>query len=160
MAIKLQGFNTLLSFGGSHLLRYSQLQRAPAQRGHCRFHVYNGPCAKKKFGLGRPLKALRPLEGPGEARDHQGPPGINAVVKRNRLSQKNFCLGRPLMASRPLEGSGGAGHHQGPPGIDTGVKRNNLSQKKIRPRPAFGGLWRPPEAITKEGRAIFELVLT
>ena len=109
--------------------------------------MYNGPCAKKKFGLGRPLKALRPLEGPGEARDHQGPPGINAVVKRNCLSQKkNFGLGRPLMASRPLEGSRGAGHHQGPSGIDAGVKRNHLSQKKIWPRPAFDGLWRPPEA--------------
>ena len=43
---------------------------APAPRGHWRFHVYNGLCAKKKFGLDRPLKALRPLEGPGEARDH------------------------------------------------------------------------------------------
>ena len=26
------------------------------------------------------------------------------------------------------------------------VKMNHLSQKKIRPRPAFDGLWRPPEA--------------
>ena len=25
---------------------------APALRGHCRFHMYSGPCAKKKFGLG------------------------------------------------------------------------------------------------------------
>ena len=100
--------------------------------------------APKKIGLGRPLKALRPLEGPGEARDHQGPPGINAVVKRNRLSQKkNFGLGRPLMASRPLEGSGGAGHHQGPSGIDAGVKRNHLSQKK---NSASAGLRRPLEA--------------
>ena len=37
---------------------------APAPRGHCRCHVYNGPCTKKKFGFGRPLKALRLLEGP------------------------------------------------------------------------------------------------
>ena len=99
--------------------------------------MYNGPCAKKKFGLGRPLKALRPLEGPGEARDHQGPPGINAVVKRNRLSQKKF---RPRPAFDGLEAAGGAEDHQGPSGIDTGVKRNHLSQKKIWPRPAFDGL--------------------
>ena len=74
--------------------------------------------------------------------------------------KKNFGLGRPLMASRPLEGPGGAGHHQGPSGIDTGVKRNHLSQKKIRHRPAFDSLWRPPEAVILEGKAIFELVLT
>ena len=138
--------------------------------------------------------ASRPLEGPGGARHRQGPPGINAVVKRNRLSKKkkfrprtafdgfeaaggswggqtlsgttrdqccgqkeplepkkNFGLGQPLMALRLLEGSGGAGHHQGPSGIDTGVKRNHLSQKKIRPRPAFDSLWRPPEAVILEG---------
>ena len=34
------------------------------------------------------------------------------------------------------------------------------AKKKFRPRPAFDSLWRPPKAITKEGWAIFELVLT
>ena len=48
------------------------------------------------FRLGRPLKALRPLEGPGEARDHQGPPGINAVVILNRLSQKKISASAGL----------------------------------------------------------------
>ena len=92
-----------------------------------------------------------------EARHRQGPPVINAVVKRNRLSQKKF---RPRPAFDGLEAAGGAEDHQGPSGIDTGVKRNHLSQKKIRPRPAFDSLWRPPEAIIKEGSPIFELVLT
>ena len=51
---------------------------------------------KKNFGLGRPLMASRPLEGPGGARHRQGPPGINAVVKRNRLSQKKISASAGL----------------------------------------------------------------
>merc|ERR1711974_62191 len=66
-----------------------------------------------------------------------GPPGIDAWVKRNRLSQKkNFGL---CGHWRPLEGPGEARHCQGPPGIDAWVKRNRLSQKKIRPLEAAGG---------------------
>ena len=98
--------------------------------------------------------------GPEGARHRQGPSGIDAEVKRSRLSQKKI---RPQPAFDGLEAAGGfwggGGRHQGPSGIDTGVKRNHLSKKKIRPRPAFDGLWRPPEAIIKEGSPIFELVL-
>ena len=119
----------------------------PAPRGHCRFHAYNGPCAKEKFGLGRPLKALRPLEGPGEALDHQGPPGINAVVKRNRLSQKKIFasagLWWPRGRWRVLGGPDTIRDHQG---LTLGSKGIIWAKKKIRPRLAFNGLWRPPEA--------------
>ena len=100
---KKQKSNFFLSTRNYGALRAPPLL-APAPRGHCRFHVYNGPCAKKKIGLGRPLKALRPLEGPWEARHRQGPPVINAVVKRNCLSQKKF---RPWPAFDGLEAAGG-----------------------------------------------------
>ena len=114
---------------------------APAPRGHCRFHVYNGLCAKKKIGLGRPLKALRPLEGPGEARDHQGPPGINAVVKRNRLSQKKISASAGLWWL--LGGPDTIRDHQG---LTLGSKGIIWAKKKFglgRPSTASGGHPRP-----------------
>merc|ERR1712088_731734 len=78
--------------------------------------------------------ALRLLEGPGEARHYQGPPGIDTWVKRNRLSQKKISAfaafvairGRWRVPGRPDT----VRDHQGPPGIDAWVKRNRLSQKK------------------------------
>ena len=67
---------------------------------------------EKTSGLGWPSPASRPLEGPGGARHHQGPSGINAEVKRNQLSQKKISasvgLGWPRVAS------GGLGQPQGP----------------------------------------------
>ena len=114
--------------------------------------------AEKKF---RPWLAFDGLEAAGGswgARHRQGPPGINAVVKRNRLSQKKFGLGWPLMASRPLEGPGGARHHQGPPGINAVVKRNRLSQKKkfglgwplMASRPQEGPRGQSPSGTTRD----------
>ena len=79
---------------------------------------------------------------PDTVRDHQGPPGINILVKRNRLSKKKFGLSGLGGLLRPLEGPGETRHYQGPPGIDALVKRNRLSQKKF---PASTGLWRPLE---------------
>merc|ERR1712001_740860 len=67
---------------------------------------------------------------PDTVRDQQGPPGIDILVKRNRLSKKKNSA---FAALRLLEGPGEARHYQGPPGIDAWVKRNRLSQKKIRP---------------------------
>merc|ERR1712020_692386 len=85
--------------------------------------------------------ASRLLKGPREARHCQGPSGIDAWVKRNRLSQKKISA---FAALRLLEGPGEARHYQGPPGIDAWVKRNRLSQKKIG---LYGlcGHWRPLE---------------
>ena len=48
--------------------------------------------AKKNFNLGRPLTALRLLEGFEGAGHRQGPSGIDAKIKRNCLSQKKFGL--------------------------------------------------------------------
>ena len=91
---------------------------------------------------------MRLLEGPGEARHYQGPPGIDAWVKRNRLSQKKISAfaafvaigGRWRVPGRPDT----VRDHQGPPGIDILVKRNRLSQKKIG-LSGLGGLLRPLE---------------
>ena len=91
--------------------------------------------------------ASRLLKGPREARHCQGPSGIDAWVKRNRLSQKKISA---FAALRLLEGPGEARHYQGPPGINAWVKRNCLSQKKISAFAAFaafvaiGGRWRVP----------------
>merc|ERR1712226_588847 len=65
---------------------------------------------------------------PDTVRDHQGPPGIDILVKRNHLSKKKISA---FVALRLLEGPGEARHYQGPPGIDVLVKRNRLSKKKI-----------------------------
>merc|ERR1711974_115748 len=72
---------------------------------------------KKNFGL---CGHWRPLEGPGEARHCQGPPGIVILVKRNHLSKKKFGL----CGLEAAGGSRGGPHYQGPPGIDAWVKRN------------------------------------
>ena len=45
---------------------------------------------EKTSGLGWPSPASRLMEGPGGARHHQGPSGINALVKTNCLSRKKF----------------------------------------------------------------------
>merc|ERR1711974_477027 len=92
------------------------------------------PFEQKKISA---FVALRLLEGPGEARHYQGPPGIDAWVKRNRLRQKNFGLCGLCGHWRPVEGPGEARHYQGPPGIDAWVKRNRLSPKKISAFAAF-----------------------
>ena len=115
---------------------------APAPRGYCRFHVYNGPCVKKKNWS---WPTFEGLEAAGGSWGGQRPSGTTrdqcCGQKEPFEPKKNFGLGRPLMASRPLEGPGGARHRQGPPGINAVVKRNRLSQqKKFRPRPAFDGL--------------------
>merc|ERR1712183_808944 len=68
------------------------------------------------------------LEGPGEARHYQGPPGIDAWVKKNRLSQKkNFGLCGLCGHWRPLEGPGEARHCQGPSGT---TRDRHFGQKK------------------------------
>ena len=108
----------------------------------------NKPFEPEKIsGLGWPSPASRPLEGPGGARHHQGPSGINAEVKRNQLSQKKISasvgLGWPQVASGNHKDPGGAGCCQGPSGIDADVKRNQLSPKKFRPQAASGSLGRP-----------------
>ena len=89
---------------GRHFYYNSLLSARSGSKGILYISCVQWSLRQKKVGLGRPLKALRPLEGPGEARDHQGPPGINAVVKRNRLSQKKF---RPRPAFNGLETAGG-----------------------------------------------------
>ena len=108
----------------------------------------NEPFEPEKIsGLGWPSPASRPLEGPGGARHHQGPSGMNAEVKRNQLSQKKISasvgLGWPQVASGNHKDPGGAGCCQGPSGIDADVKRNQLSPKKFRPQAASGSLGRP-----------------
>ena len=128
-------------------------------KGQRILQTINGINELKKFALNRPSTALRPLEGTKGAGDRQGPLAINTEVERNRLSKKmaSASLGWPRGRLRVLKG---AGDRQGPSGINAEVKRNHLSQKKFRPRPALDGLWRPPEDIILEGKAIFELVLT
>ena len=63
---------------------------------------------EKTSGLGWPSPASRLMEGPGGARHHQGPSGINALVKTNCLSRKKFPaldgLHRPQGCWRVLGG--------------------------------------------------------
>ena len=104
---------------------------------------------KKNCGL------WRPLEGPGGAGHHQGPPGIDAWVKRNRLSQKKISAfaafvaigGRWRVPGRPDT----VRDHQGPPGIVILVKRNHLSKKKISAFAALRLLEGPGGAGHRQG---------
>merc|ERR1711974_523286 len=74
-------------------------------------------------------------EGPREARHYQGPPGIAAWVKRNRLSQKKNSAFAAFVAIggrwRVPGGPATIRNHQGPPGINILIKRNHLSKKKF-----------------------------
>ena len=64
---------------------------APAPRGHCRFHMFNGPCPPKNLVLvGRPLKALRPLEGPLEARHQSGTTSDQCCGQKEPLEPKKI----------------------------------------------------------------------
>merc|ERR1712115_541258 len=77
---------------------------APAPRGYCRFHVYNGPCVKKNWSW----PTFEGLEAAGGSWRGQRPSGTTrdqcCGQKEPFEPKKNFGLGWPLMASRPLEG--------------------------------------------------------
>merc|ERR1712001_493939 len=82
-------------------------------------------------------------------------PGIDAWVKRNRLSQRKISAfaafvaigGRWRVPGRPDT----VRDHQGPPGIDILVKRNRLSKKKISAFAALRLLEGPGEARHYQG---------
>ena len=104
---------------------------APAPRGYCRFHVYNGPCVKKNWSW----PTFEGLEAAGGSWRGQRPSGTTrdqyCSQKEPFEPKKKFW---PRLAFDGLEatgGSWGARHCQGPPGINAVVKRNRLSQKKI-----------------------------
>ena len=70
----------------------------------------------KKIALSQPSTALRPLEGPKEAGDRQGPSAINTEVERNRLSPKKLAsasLQWPEGRLRVLRGPDTGRDHQG-----------------------------------------------
>ena len=78
----------------------------------------NEPFEPEKIsGLGWPSPASRPLEGLGGARHHQGPSGINALVKTNCLSRKKLPalvgLHRPQGCWRVLGGPDTIRDHRG-----------------------------------------------
>merc|ERR1711974_319496 len=82
----------------------------------------------------------------------QGPPGIDAWVKRNRVSaKKNSAFvaigGRWRVPGRPDT----VRNHQGPPGINILIKRNHLSKKKISAFVALRLLEGPGEARHYQG---------
>merc|ERR1711974_333230 len=94
----------------------------------------------------------RLLEGPGEARHYQGPPGIDAWVKRNCLSQKKkFGL---CGHWRTLEGPGEARHCQEPSGTTRDQhfdQKKPFEQKKISAFVALRLLEGPGEARHYQG---------
>merc|ERR1712020_481937 len=89
------------------------------------------PFEQKKISA---FVALRLLEGPGEARHYQGPPGIDAWVKRNCLSKKNSAF-KPRGCWRVPGRPDTIRDHQGSTLGSKGPKfePNRLSQKKFRP---------------------------